>query len=70
MKDIKIEWLEDDCDCETCGWSSASGARVSLGGKIILEKLPRASCFGCDSWYPEDIYRLILEHLGYRVINL
>ena len=25
---IKIEWLTDCWDCDTCGWSSAEGARV------------------------------------------
>lgn len=67
---IEIEWLDDDHDCETCGWTCARGAKVSLNGEIILHQEPMASCFGGADYSDEDTYRAILSHLGYEVESL
>lgn len=63
---IKIEWMEDAHDCEICGPSYASGAIVRLGDTNVMFT-PAASCLGGESWTPEEIFRFILEHLGYTI---
>jgi hypothetical protein len=67
MTDIKIEWLSDYIDCETCGGNDADGARVTIDGFVALELIPHAHCFGGDHWDERAVYRSILEHLGYTV---
>lgn len=64
---VKIDWLWDDNDCDTCGVNCAGGARVTLNGVPLLELTPVASCFGGEDWSTADVYRLILEKLGYQV---
>lgn len=64
---VKIEWLSDDNDCDTCGSNYADGARVTLNGEPLLELTPVASCFGGAHWDSADVYRLTLEKLGYQV---
>jgi hypothetical protein len=66
---IHIEWLSDDNDCDTCGSNWADGASVTLDGKSLLELKPAASCFGGAHWDRADVYRLIMENLGYAVID-
>ena len=67
MNDIHIKWVMDDHDCETCGWSSAEGAIVSIGGNIVLDLEPVAHCYDSTSYSQEKVYRKILEHLGYTI---
>lgn len=64
---LAISWLEDDHECDTCGFSYASGAHVRLDGKTILELLPTAVCFDGDSWTREEVFRRILVHLGLTI---
>ena len=64
---VKIKWLWDESDCDTCGVSYAGGARVTLNGEPLLELTPVATCFGGDDWSTADVYRLIIEKLGYQV---
>lgn len=64
---LHLEWLTDDHDCETCGYSEASGMRASLDGHVILELIPRAHCFGGDNWSEREAFELLLEKLGYPV---
>lgn len=48
MKDLKsytIVWLEDQHECETCGYAYAQGYKVYKGDKLIIDKCPIASCF-------------------------
>lgn len=66
VRTIKIQWLSDEHDCETCGNSYAEGARVFIDNEV-LEFTPYASCFGGDSWYVEDIYKEIINYLGYEI---
>ena len=63
---IKIEWLYDKHDCETCGSSYATGAQVQIGDASLLFE-PSAGCFGGDSWTMADVYEEILKHLGHEV---
>jgi len=63
---IKIKWLLDQHDCETCGSSYATGAQVQVGDTSLLFE-PSASCFVDDSWTEVQVYEKILEHLGYTL---
>lgn len=65
--DIRIEWLTDDHDCETCGSSYAQGARVTLNGEAILELIPSAHCYDGDNWSESQVYEMVFRHLGYRL---
>lgn len=67
LANIKIEWLHDDHDCETCGASYAEGARVTIDGAVALDLQPVAHCFDGKNWQDDDVYKLILEKLGYTV---
>jgi len=64
--DIKIEWLSDDTDCETCGCSFAEGALVTVGDETI-DMTPQASCYGGVSYSESQVYAAILKHLGHTV---
>lgn len=64
---LEIKWLSDDSDCDTCGSSYADGARVTLNGEPLLELTPVASCLGGAHWSEADVYRKIIEKLGYQV---
>ena len=68
-KEIKIEWLSDVYDCDTCGTSWASGANVFINGNLELELTPVAHCYGGEDYSTEDIYIKILNKLGWEVIN-
>ncbi len=62
---LHVEWLSDCSDCETCGGGSAEGARVTLNGAPFLDRIPRAACFGGDSWSADEVFAATLELLGY-----
>ena len=68
---IKIEWLTDTHDCETCGTSWADGARVTVtrrGGKqSVLEFTPVARCHDSSDWSSDEVFKAILVSLGYDV---
>jgi hypothetical protein len=53
---LDVEWLTDKHECETCGGSWASGARVHLDGEQILELIPLAHCFDGEDWSEADVY--------------
>lgn len=64
---IKIEWLSDSCDCETCGSSWAEGAIVYIDGQEIFTLEPHASCYDGSSWTQAEVYYQILKGLGYTI---
>lgn len=66
-KKIKIEWLSDSYDCDTCGTSYATGARVYRNDKLILNLLPTAHCYGGSDYSEEDVYKAIMESLNYSI---
>lgn len=66
-KEIKIEWLTDEMDCETCGFNWASGAMVTMPDGSTIDLSPSVSCFESTHYEQEDVYKAILEKLGYSV---
>lgn len=64
---ILIEILSDDHDCDTCGYTYAQGAKVTLDGKEFLMLEPVSACFGGDDYDYVHILTAILEKLGYQV---
>lgn len=66
-QEIKIEWLYDEHDCETCGSSYAEGAKVHINGELVIENIPYAHCYGGENWDRDDIYKRIFLELGYHV---
>lgn len=45
MKNYTIVWLEDEHECETCGYSYAQGYKIYKDDKLVVDKEPVASCF-------------------------
>lgn len=66
-RNLDIRWQPDEHDCETCGSSWAEGAEVYLNGTLILSRSPIAACFDAASYSADDIYRAILDHLGFAI---
>jgi len=66
---LEIEWLDDESDCDTCGANWARGARVTLNGEHLLMLRPTAACFNGNDWSDEEIFREILNSLGYNIID-
>lgn len=67
MANIKIEYLSDSHDCETCGGSWAGGYNVSVDGFPFGDFEPVASCFGGSRYSLEDVYRALLRHFGHEL---
>lgn len=67
MARIKIEWLADNHDCETCGPTWAEGARVTIDGKRVLELEPHAYCYDGTDYNESQVLRKIIEVLGYVI---
>jgi hypothetical protein len=67
MAHIKIEWLTDYSDCETCGGNYADGARVTIDGAVALDLEPVAHCYGGQHYGERDVFKRVLEHLGHTV---
>lgn len=67
MTKIKIEWLDDSSNCETCGMSYAEGAIVSFDGEVVIELVPHAACYDGNSYSEDQVYRKIIEQLGHEV---
>ena len=64
---IKIKWLYDTHQCETCGTSYAEGAEVSFDGQPHLVLPAVAHCYGGENYTQDDVYRRIIEKLGHTV---
>lgn len=65
MEKIKIKWLTDEHDCETCGYSSAGGAIVNIGDDVTIVMQPFAHCYDGVNYYAEEVFERILFELGY-----
>ena len=63
---IKIEWLYDSHDCETCGTDYALGAHVQIGD-ASLHFEPVAHCYDGSDWTMAEVYEEILKHLGHEL---
>lgn len=68
-KTIILTWIEDDAECEECGFSYAEGATVLFENGTALDFTPVAYCQGGIDFSREEVYKKILEHLGYRVLE-
>lgn len=70
MGRVSIEWLHDYSDCDQAGCSGGycEGARVKIDGEIALDLTPRADCFGGDNWDRDEVFGLILRHLGHELV--
>lgn len=64
---IRIEWLEDSHDCESCGTCYATGARVFFDGKQVIDLEPVAYCFDGDDFDSIEVYSAIIEKLGHTL---
>lgn len=69
MKSIKIVWLHDSYDCESCGCSYATGAEVYIDGVLVLDFTPTAHCYSSQSYNEDFIYSEIFKHLGYMLYD-
>ena len=67
MSKIKIEWLSDWSECDTCGPSYAEGARVYIDDALVIVLEAAAHCFDGSTYESEDVFKAILEHLGHTV---
>lgn len=41
----KIVWLEDQHECETCGYSYAQGYKIYKDEKLVIDKTPISHCY-------------------------
>ena len=64
---FRIEWKEDSYDCEDCGGSYAYGAIVYLDDKVFIDMSPVAHCYDIVNYDAADVYKAILEKLGYSM---
>lgn len=70
MSKIKIEWLTDFHDCETCGGAYASGAIVEIDDDVVIDLAPVAACFGGRDYTADEVYARIFNHLGHELENI
>lgn len=68
MTRITIEKISDSHECETCGFSSANGARIYLDGLFHSELTPMAYCFDGTDYDDDAIFREILRALKLNVV--
>lgn len=68
-QNIKIIWLSGIHDCETCGWTWATGYKAFLNGELIKEFIPHTDCLGGDDIDEVEAYKQILEALGFEVVE-
>ena len=64
---IRIEWLSDESECDTCGSNWADGAHVYFDGELTLNLQPVAACFSGDNYDSDEVYKRILNKLGHTV---
>lgn len=62
---VSVEWLDDEHDCDQCGGNWAQGARITINGEETLLE-PVAHCFNGDSWNEEEVFKIILNKIGYQ----
>lgn len=69
-KKLKIEWSYDDHECELCGTSWATGAKVTLDDVVILDAPAVAHCQGSVNVEEGHILYHLCKHLGIEVEGL
>jgi hypothetical protein len=65
---IEVVTTVDTYDCETCGMNYATGGKVYVDGKLILEKVASAHCFDGSSYSETDLLILALEKMGHTLV--
>ena len=71
LKKIRVRFLTDDMDCETCGGNWAEGAEVFFEFDSELDFIlePVAHCYNGTSYDTWDVFKTILSKLGYEVVE-
>lgn len=64
---IEVVTTEDTYDCETCGMDYATGGKVYVDGKLILEKEASAHCYSGSSYSEAELLILALEKMGHTL---
>lgn len=64
---IKIDWITDEYECETCGWSLACGAIVTFEDGSVIDMKPNARCVDCVDYSPDEVYTAILKKFGHEI---
>lgn len=64
---VQVNMWDDEHDCETCGFSFATGGEVYIDGELVISRPPRAYCFDCDNTEAEDLIILALKEVGIEV---
>jgi hypothetical protein len=64
---IDIKTAVDFYVCETCGMDYATGGKVYVDGKLILEKVASAHCYDGRSYSEEELLILALEKMGHTL---
>ena len=66
---LKIEWLHDNHDCETCGLTFAVGVKAYLNEVLIVDKPAVAHCYSGSGSDAElaGVLAIALEKLGVQI---
>lgn len=67
MPSIAIEWITDSHDCDDCGPSYSEGAIIRIDGMEEIDLSPAAHCYDGTHYTREEVYRRVLNALGYDV---
>lgn len=64
---IQIEFCEDVHECDTCGTSWASGAKVHFDNELVLNLEPLAHCYGGKTYEESEVFEQVLNKLGHEL---
>ena len=64
---IQIEFCEDVHECDTCGNSWATGAKIFFNDELVLNLEPVAYCYGSKTWEEHEIFEQVLNKLGHKL---
>ena len=67
----KIEYLYDEHDCDTCGYSYAEGYKIYKDDVLVIDKSPSAYCYSSvDHPQSEAAFDILkLERIEVEVIT-
>jgi hypothetical protein len=64
---IKIDWITDEYECETCGWNIACGAIVTFENGDKIDMTPTAGCVDPVDYGGDEVYEAIFKKLGHEI---
>lgn len=64
---ITIERLDDQHDCDTCGYSFAYGAIIRFDGKVVISMIPEAHCYAGKDYTDDMVFEAIFYKLGHTL---